>query len=216
MRVVLAEDHELLRDALSLLLSVAGFEIAATVTDGRELLPTLLRTRPDVAVVDVRLPPTHTDEGLRAAIAARERVPGMPILVLSQHVQRLYARQLLRDGAGGVGYLLKDRVAGGGELIDALHRLAAGATVMDPKVVAGLLSAQTAPGPLNRLSAREAEVLAVMAEGRSNTAIAARLRLSEGAVSKYTTSIFAKLGIHAHDDDNRRVLAVLAYLDATG
>jgi DNA-binding NarL/FixJ family response regulator len=215
-RVVLAEDHELLKDALTQLLRAAGFDIVATVTDGPELLPTLLRVRPDVAVVDVRLPPTYTDEGLRAALRARQRVPGLPVLVLSQHVQRLYARELLADAAGGVGYLLKDRVSGGAELTDALHRVAAGGVVLDPKVVAGLLHTNTMREPLRRLGPREAEILAVMAEGRSNAAIAARLHLSEGAVSKYTTSIFAKLGISAHNDDNRRVLAVLAYLDAAG
>jgi DNA-binding NarL/FixJ family response regulator len=216
LRVVLAEDHELLRDALGHLLRAAGFDIAATVTRGPDLLPTLLDVRPDVAVVDVRLPPTFTDEGLRGALAARARIPGLPVLVLSQHVQRLYARELLADEAGGVGYLLKDRVSGGAELTDALHRVAAGGTVMDPKVIAALLRHSDRASPLRRLSARESEVLAVMAEGRSNAAIATRLHLSEGAVSKYTTSIFAKLGIAAHTDDNRRVLAVLTYLDSGG
>jgi DNA-binding NarL/FixJ family response regulator len=214
-RVVLAEDHRLLSDALAHLLTAAGFEIAATVADGPAVLPTLVRERPDVAVIDIRLPPTFTDEGLRAALAARSQLPGLPVLVLSQHVQRLYARELLSDGAGGVGYLLKDRVAGGPELTDALHRVAGGGTVMDPKVVAGLLQADTRPAPLRRLTPRETEILAIMAEGRSNAAIAIRLHLSEGAVSKYTTSIFAKLGLHLDGDDNRRVRAVLAYLDAT-
>ena len=210
MRVVLAEDHELLRDALTHLLRAAGFDIVATVTEGPDLLPALLDQRPDVSVVDVRLPPTFTDEGLQAALAARERIPGLPILVLSQHIQRLYARELLADGAGGIGYLLKDRVAGGTELTDALHRVAAGGTVMDPKVIASLMADKE---PIHTLTPRENDVLALMAGGRSNAAIAAALHLSEGAVSKYTTTIFAKLGIHADDDNNRRVLAVLAYLD---
>lgn len=210
MRVVLAEDHELLRDALTYLLRAAGFDIVATVTEGPELLPTLVEQRPDVSVVDVRLPPTFTDEGLQAALAARREIPGLPILVLSQHIQRLYARELLADGAGGVGYLLKDRVAGGTELTDALHRVAAGGTVMDAKVIATLMADKQ---PVQTLTARENDVLALMAQGKSNGAIAATLHLSEGAVSKYTTTIFAKLGIHADDDTNRRVLAVLAYLD---
>lgn len=210
MRVVLAEDHELLRDALTYLLRAAGFDIVATVTEGPELLPTLAEQRPDVSVVDVRLPPTFTDEGLQAALAARREIPGLPILVLSQHIQRLYARELLADGAGGVGYLLKDRVAGGTELTDALHRVAAGGTVMDAKVIATLMADRQ---PVQTLTARENDVLALMAQGKSNAAIAANLHLSEGAVSKYTTTIFAKLGIHADDDTNRRVLAVLAYLD---
>jgi DNA-binding NarL/FixJ family response regulator len=209
-RVVLAEDHELLRDALTYLLRAAGFDIVATVTEGPELLPTLVEQRPDVSVVDVRLPPTFTDEGLQAALAARREIPGLPILVLSQHIQRLYARELLADGAGGVGYLLKDRVAGGTELTDALHRVAAGGTVMDAKVIATLMADKQ---PVQTLTARENDVLALMAQGKSNGAIAATLHLSEGAVSKYTTTIFAKLGIHADDDTNRRVLAVLAYLD---
>jgi DNA-binding NarL/FixJ family response regulator len=209
-RVVLAEDHELLRDALTYLLTAAGFEIVKTVTEGPDLLAALLDEHPDVAVVDVRLPPTFTDEGLQAALAARAKIPGLPILVLSQHVQRLYARELLADGAGGVGYLLKDRVAGGAELTDALQRVAAGGTVMDAKVIAALMADKQ---PAQTLTPRENDVLALMAEGRSNAAIAAKLHLSEGAVSKYTTTIFAKLGIHADDDNNRRVLAVLAYLD---
>jgi DNA-binding NarL/FixJ family response regulator len=209
-RVVLAEDHELLRDALTYLLRAAGFDIVATITEGPDLLPALLGQRPDVSVVDVRLPPTFTDEGLQAALAARKEIPGLPVLVLSQHIQRLYARELLADGAGGVGYLLKDRVAGGTELTDALHRVAAGGTVMDAKVIASLMADNA---PIQTLTPRENDVLALMAEGRSNAAIAAALHLSEGAVSKYTTTIFAKLGIHAADDTNRRVLAVLAYLD---
>lgn len=215
MRVVLAEDNQLLSEALTLLLTAAGFEVVAAVTDGPAVLPTLLDVRPDVAVVDIRLPPTFTDEGLRAALAARQCVPGLPVLVLSQHVQRLYARELLGDGTGGVGYLLKDRVAGGAELTDALRRIAAGGTVMDPKVVAGLLGSGTRPEPLSRLTRRESEVIAVIAEGRSNAAVAARLHLSDSAVSKHISNIFAKLDLHEHDDDHRRVRAVLAYLDAT-
>jgi DNA-binding NarL/FixJ family response regulator len=213
-RVVLAEDNELLKDALGHLLRAAGFTVAGTVASGPELLPALLELRPDVAVIDVRLPPTFTDEGLQAALAARARIPGLPVLMLSQHVQRLYARELLADGAGAVGYLLKDRVAGGAELTDALHRVAAGGTVMDPKVIAALLRDNAHQEPIRALTPRENDVLARMAEGRSNAGIAAALHLSEGAVSKYTTTLFAKLGIDAAEDGNRRVLAVLAYLDS--
>jgi len=175
------------------------------------LLPTLLEQKPDVAVVDVRLPPTFTDEGLQAAIAARTRVPGMPILVLSQHVEQLYARELLADGTGAIGYLLKDRVFNAEQFIDAVRRVAAGGTVMDPEVIAKLV-AGNASDPLAALTPREREVLALMAEGCSNAAIATRLHFSEGAVGKHTANIFAKLDITASDDTNRRVLAVLAYL----
>jgi DNA-binding NarL/FixJ family response regulator len=212
-RVVLAEDLYLLREGLIRLLEAHGFEIAAAVETGPELQRALVELRPDVAVVDVRLPPTFTDEGLQAALAARREVPGLPVLVLSQHVEQLYARELLADGSGGVGYLLKDRVFNAGQFTDAVRRVAAGGTAMDPDVIAKLLRSNARDQPLAALTPREREVLELMAEGRSNTAVAGRLFISEGAVSKHTTSIFSKLGLAASDDDNRRVLAVLAYLN---
>ena len=213
MRVVVAEDLYLLRDGLVRLLEAHGLEIAAAVADAPGLLTALLAERPDVAIVDVRLPPTFTDDGLRAAIQARRAVPGMPVLVLSQYVEQLYARELLADKAGGVGYLLKDRVFNDDQFVDAVRAVAAGGTVMDPEVVTKLLGRQARQETLARLSAREREVLELMAEGRSNTAIAQRLFVSEKAVSKHSTSIFAKLDLPPSDDDNRRVLAVLAYLN---
>jgi DNA-binding NarL/FixJ family response regulator len=208
MRVVLAEDLFLLRDGLTLLLRTHGCEIVAAVDNGPDLLDALLTHRPDVAVVDVRLPPTFTDEGLQAALAARREVAGLPILVLSQNVEQLYARELLADGTGGVGYLLKDRVFNADQFVDALRRVAGGGTVMDPDVIAKLM--RRSPG--GDLTPREREVLGLMAEGRSNAAIAQRLFMSESAVAKHIASIFGKLGLAASDDDNRRVLAVLAYL----
>ena len=211
MRVVIAEDHALLRDGLTRLLEAFHLEVVAAVEDGPSLLPTLVECKPDVAVVDVRLPPTFTDEGLQAAIAARTEVPGMPILVLSQHVEPLYARELLSDRSGGVGYLLKDRVSHVHQFIDAVHQVAGGGTVMDPEVVARLLDRN---GPLEVLTGREREVLAEMAAGRSNGAIAGKLFVTEKAVSKHINNIFTKLGLPPSDDSNRRVLAVLAYLDA--
>jgi DNA-binding NarL/FixJ family response regulator len=212
-RVVLAEDLFLLRDGLIRLLEAYGFEIAAAVDNGPELLRALVGERPDVAVVDVRLPPSFTDEGLRAALQARHEVPGLPVLVLSQYVEQLYARELLADGSGGVGYLLKDRVSNTDQFLDALRRVAAGGTAMDPEVIAKLLARNARDEPLARLTGRERQVLELMAEGRSNTAIAQRLHVSDGAVAKHTTSIFAKLDLPPSDDDNRRVLAVLAYLN---
>jgi DNA-binding NarL/FixJ family response regulator len=214
-RVVLAEDLYLLRDGLVRLLEVHGFTIAAAVSTGPELARALVEHRPDVAVVDVRLPPTFTDEGLQAALAARREVPGLPILVLSQHVEQLYARELLGDGGGGVGYLLKDRVMNADQFIDAVRRVAAGGTAMDPEVIAKLVTRRSRDEPLTRLTPREREVLELMAEGRSNAAIAQRLFLSESAVGKHTASIFAKLDLAVSDDDNRRVLAVLAFLNAS-
>jgi len=210
-RVVLAEDLFLLRDGLIRLLEAYDFEIVAAVDNAPELLRALLGERPDVAVVDVRLPPSFTDEGLRAALRARQQVPGLPVLVLSQYVEQLYARELLADGIGGVGYLLKDRVFNADQFLDALRRVATGGTAMDPEVIAKLLARNATP--LARLTGREREVLELMAEGRSNTAIAQRLHVSDGAVAKHTTSIFAKLDLPPSDDDNRRVLAVLAYLN---
>ena len=212
MRVVIAEDLFLLRDGLVRLLQAHEFEIAAAVDNGPGLLRALLEQRPDVAIVDVRLPPTFTDEGLRTAIEARRQRPGLPVLVLSQYVEQLYARELLADQAGGVGYLLKDRVFSDEAFIEALRTVAAGGTVLDPEVISKLLGRRSADEPMALLTAREREVLALMAEGRSNSAIAQRLFVSEKAVSKHSTSIFIKLDLPPSDDDNRRVLAVLAYL----
>jgi DNA-binding NarL/FixJ family response regulator len=213
-RVVIAEDLALLRDGLSHILQAFGFEVVASVDNGPSLLPALLEQRPDVAIVDVRLPPTFTDEGLRAAIAARAERPGLPVLVLSQHVEQLYARELLAGGTGAVGYLLKDRVSNVAQFIDAVRRVADGGTVMDPKVVAALLARRPGSGgPVDGLTAREREVLGLMAEGRSNAAIAGRLFVTDKAVSKHINNIFTKLGLPPSDDDNRRVMAVLAYLD---
>ncbi|MEV4454231.1 response regulator transcription factor [Microbispora sp. NPDC049633] len=214
MRVVLAEDLHLLREGLAALLRAHGFEVVAAVESGPELLAALVGERPDVAVVDVRLPPTFTDEGLQAALAARRQVPGLPVLVLSQHVEQLYARELLADGSGGVGYLLKDRVFNGEQFVDAVRRVAGGGTAMDPEVIARLLASNARSEPLGRLTPREREVLELMAEGRSNAAIGQRLFLSDSAVGKHTASIFAKLGLAPSDDDNRRVLAVLAFLNS--
>ena len=213
MRVVVAEDLFLLRDGLVRLLEAHGFEITEAVGTGPALLQALLTHRPDVAIVDVRLPPSFTDEGLQAALAARRKVPGLPVLVLSQYVEQLYARELLADQAGGVGYLLKDRVFNDDQFVEALRAVAGGGTVMDPEVVSKLLVRRARDEPVTRLSPREREVLALMAEGRSNSAIAQRLFVTEKAVSKHSTSIFAKLDLVPSDDDNRRVLAVLAYLN---
>lgn len=214
MRVVIAEDLALLREGLKRLLESSGCEVVSTVDNGPSLLRALTTERPDVAVVDVRLPPTFTDEGLRAAIEARAQIPGLPVLVLSQYVEQLYARELLADGTGGVGYLLKDRVANVREFVDAVRQVAAGGTAMDPEVVAQLLTRRSAlDRPMSTLTPREREVLALMAEGRSNAAIAAAMVITEKAVSKHTNSIFTRLGLHVSGDDNRRVLAVLAYLD---
>ena len=214
MRVVVAEDLFLLRDGLTRLLSAHDFEIAAAVDTAPGLLCALLEHRPDIAVVDVRLPPAFADDGLQAALAARREVPGLPVLLLSQYVEQLYARELLADQAGAVGYLLKDRVFSDDQFVDAIRTVAAGGTVMDPEVVTKLLGRRSHDEPIARLSAREREVLELMAEGRSNTAIAQRLFVTEKAVSKHTTSIFTKLGLAADQDDNRRVLAVLAYLNS--
>ncbi|GGM55095.1 LuxR C-terminal-related transcriptional regulator [Dactylosporangium sucinum] len=214
MRVVVAEDLALLRDGLIRLLEAHGFEVVAAVGSGPELSQALAEQRPDVAVVDVRLPPTHTDEGLRAALAARAEMPGLPVLVLSQYVERLYARELLADGRGGIGYLLKDRVSDVGEFVEAVRRVAGGGTALDPTVVAKLLDNRERVLPLDRLTAREREVLGHMAQGRSNAAIGTALFITEKAVAKHTNNIFAKLDLQSSEDDNRRVLAVLAYLDA--
>jgi DNA-binding NarL/FixJ family response regulator len=213
-RVVVAEDLFLLRDGLVRLLGAHGFDVADAVETAPDLLTALIDHRPDVAIVDVRLPPSFTDDGLRAALQARAQVPGLPVLVLSQYVEQLYARELLADQGGGVGYLLKDRVFNDDQFVDAIRAVAGGGTVMDSEVVAKLLGRHAREEPIGRLSGREREVLGLMAEGRSNIAIAQRLFVSEKAVSKHTASIFAKLGLAPSDDDNRRVLAVLAYLNA--
>jgi DNA-binding NarL/FixJ family response regulator len=215
MRVVVAEDLFLLRDGLVRLLEAHGHTVIASVETGPAALDALVGLRPDVAVVDVRLPPTFTDEGLRAALTARQEIPGLPVLILSQHVEQLYARELLADGNGGVGYQLKDRVMDAVQFMDALDRVAGGGTVLDPTVIAKLLGRPRRADPIAALSDRGKSVLALMAEGLSNTAIAGRLFLSEGAISKYTTAIFTKLDINADDDTNRRVRAVLTYLNST-
>jgi DNA-binding NarL/FixJ family response regulator len=211
-RVLIVEDQVLLRDGLTRILAAYGMNVTTTQADGTRLAERLVAQRPDVAVLDVRLPPTFTDEGLRAALAARRTVPGLPILVLSQYVERLYARELLADRAGAVGYLLKDRVADVRQFIDAIRRVAAGATVMDPDVIARLLHR---PDTLTDLTARERDVLRLMAEGHSNAAIGARIAVTEKSVSNLINSLFAKLGLPPSADHHRRVLAVLSYLDHT-
>ena len=214
MRAVIAEDLFLLRDGLVRLLEAHQFEVVAAVASAPELLRALTDLKPDVGIVDVRLPPTHTDDGLRAALQARAQIPGLPVLLLSQYVEQLYARELLADQSGAVGYLLKDRVFNDEAFTGAIRTVAAGGTVLDPEVVRKLLGRHSRTEPLTRLTAREREVLALMAEGRSNAAIAQRLFVSEKAVSKHAAGIFAKLDLALSDDDNRRVLAVLAYLES--
>ncbi|KIF75671.1 LuxR family transcriptional regulator [Streptomyces sp. 150FB] len=213
MRIVVAEDLYLLRDGMVRLIEAYGHQVVATATTGPETLDALLTWRPDVAVVDVRMPPTQSDEGLRAALAARREVPGLPVLILSQYVEQLYARELLADGAGGVGYLLKESVFNADQFTDALERVAGGGTAMDAAVISKLLSSGSSNRRLGGLSEREHSVLSLMAEGLSNQAIGRRLFLSDSAISKYTTSLFGKLGITDDDSGNRRVLAVLAYLN---
>jgi len=211
-RVVIAEDLALLRDGLTRLLQAFDFEVVGSVDNGPSLLPALMNHRPDVAVVDVRLPPTFTDEGLQAAVAARTELPGLPILVLSQHVEQLYARELLTDGAGGVGYLLKDRVSNVGQFIDAVRRVAAGGTVMDPEVVAQLLARRRRDDPLADLTPREREVLAEVASGKSNAAIAEKLVITKRAVERHIGAIFAKLDLPDEHVVSRRVAATLLFL----
>jgi DNA-binding NarL/FixJ family response regulator len=211
-RVLIAEDLALLRDGLSRMLTAYGFEVVAAVEDGAGLAERLIEVRPDVSVVDVRLPPTFTDEGLRATIEARRAVPGLPVLILSQYVEQVYASELLSDRSGGVGYLLKDRVAEVKDFVEAVRRVAAGGTAMDPEVVAQLLDGRQRDR-VSTLTPRERDVLAVMAEGRSNAAIAARLVITDKAVSKHINNIFAKLDLPPSDDDHRRVLAVLTQLN---
>jgi DNA-binding NarL/FixJ family response regulator len=213
-RVVLAEDSVLLREGLVRLLEEAGHAVVAAVGDAPALLTAVAETVPDLILVDVRMPPTFTDDGLRAAIEARRRQPGLAVLVLSQYVEEVYARELLADGGTGVGYLLKDRVQDLETLADALTRVAAGGMVLDPEVVSQLLVRKPSAGPLETITPRERAVLELMAEGRSNAAIAMRLVVSDGAVEKHVSSIFTKLGLAPSDADHRRVLAVLTWLRA--
>jgi DNA-binding NarL/FixJ family response regulator len=209
---VIADDAVLLREGLVRLLTEQGHEVVAAVADGPTLVEAIVEHRPDVSIVDVRMPPSHTDEGLRAAVEARRRVPRTPVLVLSQYVEVSYADDLLADRAGAVGYLLKDRVSAIAEFLDALKRVADGGTVLDPDVVAQLLVRRRRDDPLRELTPREREVLGLMAEGLSNTAIARKLVVSDGAVEKHVRNIFTKLQLPPDDEQHRRVLAVLTYL----
>ncbi|WP_103348042.1 response regulator [Amycolatopsis sp. CA-128772] len=213
MRIVIAEDSTILRQGLVELLTFRGHEVVAAVKDADALRAAVESHTPDVSIVDIRMPPTHTDEGLRAAITLRRELPGCAVLLFSQYVETKYAAQLLADRAGGVGYLLKDRVAEVSDFLDALRRVSDGETVLDPEVVSQLFSATRRTDALGGLTPREREVLGLMAEGRSNSAIAAKLFLSAGSVEKYVTSIFGKLGLPPSEGDNRRVLAVLRYLE---
>jgi DNA-binding NarL/FixJ family response regulator len=212
MRIVIAEDSAVIRAGLTEILADRGHEVVAAVGDAEALKAAVAEHQPDIAIVDVRMPPDHTDEGLRAAIAIRRDHPGTAILVFSQYVETRYAADLLRARSGGIGYLLKDRVADVGEFTDAIARVAAGGTALDPEVVAGMLSAARHAGSLAALTARERDVLALMAEGRSNGATAGHLVVSGRAVEKHVSNIFSKLGLPPSDSDHRRVLAVLAYL----
>jgi DNA-binding NarL/FixJ family response regulator len=211
-RVVIADDAVLLREGAARLLTEAGHEVVATAGDAEDLLRKVRAHRPDVAIVDVRMPPGNVDDGLRAAVTIRQELPAVAILLLSQYVEDRYLAQLLAGGAEGVGYLLKDRVAEVERLSEAVERVAAGGSVLDPEVVSRLLGRSRDDGPLNALSDREREVLGLMAEGRTNRAIAERLFLSERAVERHVTAIFGKLDLPATEEDHRRVLAVLAYL----
>jgi DNA-binding NarL/FixJ family response regulator len=212
LRVVIAEDSALIREGIARLIEESGGTVVAKVGDGASFVEAVVEHQPDVSVVDVRMPPSQRDEGLRAAIEARRRVPGTPILVLSQYVERQYATELLADRAGGVGYLLKDRVGDIREFMDALRRVARGGTALDPEVVAQLMVRSLADDPLATLTPREREVLAAMAEGRTNMGIATLLGVTEGATEKHISNIFGKLDLPDSQNDHRRVLAVLAYL----
>lgn len=214
LRVVIAEDSALIREGIARLIEESGGTVVAKVGDGEAFVEAVVAHRPDVSVVDVRMPPSQRDEGLRAAIEARRRVPGTPILVLSQYVERQYATELLADRGGGVGYLLKDRVGDVREFMDALRRVARGGTALDPEVVARLMVREGADNPLAALTPREREVLAAMAEGRTNVGIARLLSITEGATEKHIGNIFGKLELPDSPDDHRRVLAVLAYLSS--
>ncbi len=214
MRVVIAEDSALLREGLVRLLEDRGYEVVMAVADAGSLLAAVAEHHPDVVVTDIRMPPTHTDEGLRAAAELRKHHPEIGVLVLSQYIETTYATALLAGNAGGVGYMLKDRVADAAEFADALERVAAGGTALDPEVVTKLMRASRQVGGLGGLTPREREVLELMAEGRSNAAIAEAMVISSGAVEKHVASIFGKLGLPSSEADNRRVLAVLQYLRA--
>ena len=211
MRVVIAEDLALLRDGLERLLRDSGFEVVAAVADGEALIAAVEAQRPDVAIVDVRLPPAFRDEGVRAALELRRRTPGFPVLILSQYVEQTYAAELLADGHGGVGYLLKDRVADVGDFLDAVRRVAGGGMALDPEAVSQLVAGHE-DGPLSALSARERSVLALMAEGRTNGGIAQELAISPSGVEKHVASIFGKMGLPPADSAHRRVLAVVTWL----
>jgi DNA-binding NarL/FixJ family response regulator len=212
MRVVIAEDSVLLREGIARLLRDAGLEVVSIVGDGPGLVAAVEELRPDISIVDVRMPPDYRDEGLRAALEARQRVADSPVLVLSQYVEERYASELLESGAGGVGYLLKDRVADVSDFVRAVHQVAAGGVVLDPEVVTQLMSRRRRGDRLDELTPREMEVLSLMAEGRSNTAIADEMTVSEGAIEKHISNIFSKLGLSPDQHDHRRVLAVLTYL----
>jgi DNA-binding NarL/FixJ family response regulator len=214
-RVIICEDHALVRDGLERLLGTHGFQVAASVDNPAAFLAAVKREQPDVCVVDVRLPPSFTDEGVRAAIEARQQIPGLPILILSQYVEQTYARELLTGGEGGVGYLLKDRVADPKQFVEAVRRVADGGTALDPEAVARLLGHPDHQGRLQLLTPREREVLSLMAEGRTNSAIAEELVVTERAVEKHVSNIFWKLDLPATGKDHRRVLAVLAWLQAS-
>ncbi|MGW2162208.1 LuxR C-terminal-related transcriptional regulator [Nonomuraea sp. NPDC001699] len=214
MRIVIAEDDALLREGLTLLLTARRFDLVAAVPTPEEFLAVVAEHRPDVAVVDVRMPPTFTDEGVRAAVQARRLHPPLAVLVLSAYVEESFAADLLADGVGGIGYLLKERVGRVQEFLDALHRVVAGGTAIDPEVVAQLFTRRRAVDVMRPLSPREREVLALMAEGLGNTAIAERLFVTDKAVHKHIRNIFLKLGLHPDDQSDRRVAAVLRYLDS--
>jgi DNA-binding NarL/FixJ family response regulator len=215
LRVVVADDSVLLREGVVRILEDSGFDVVGQAGDGEELLRKVRAHKPDIGVVDVRMPPTHTDEGLRAARQIRDELPDVGVLVLSQYVEEAYASELLADNAAGIGYLLKDRVADIGAFADAVQRVAAGGSALDPEVVSQLLGRRRGDGdPLAALTPREREVLGLMAEGRSNGAIAAQLVVTERAVEKHVTGIFGKLGLAAAPEDHRRVLAVLRFLEA--
>lgn len=214
MRVVIAEDNVLLSAGLELLLGTKGIEVAAVVTDYPALIEAVDRHRPDALIVDVRLPPSFRDEGIRAALEIRRAHPGLPVLVLSQYVEKVYARELLSDGRGGVGYLLKDRVSRVSEFVDGLRRVSEGGTVMDPEVIAQLL-ASGGTSAVDTLTGREREVLTLMAQGLGNSDIGKRLFITDNAVHKHIGNIFTKLGLPPAEGGHRRVLAVLAYLDST-
>jgi DNA-binding NarL/FixJ family response regulator len=213
MRVVIAEDSVLLRAGVQSLLADVGIETAAAVSNGDDLLVAVREHKPDLVIADVRMPPTFTDEGIRAAIAARKEVPGLPVLVVSQYVEGSYAVELIAEGTSGVGYLLKERVADVADFLEAVRRVAGGGSAIDPDVVAQMLSRNR--DPLERLTARETEVLGEMAQGLSNAAIAKNLVVTQGAVENHISNIFAKLGLEASRDQNRRIRAVLTYLDST-